>query len=182
MKSTYGHILAMTVAGLCAFVAAPSWAAAPPPSAGHAKLMQQLAGCADVAERDARLTCYETAAAALKDAEQRGDLVIVDREQADAVRRQSFGFNLPSLSLFDRGERHDQPMDAVTGRLASATREASGRWTFRLDDGAAWTQVDSEGLLLQPKPGMRVDIRKGMVGSYFLGLDGHAGVRVRRLQ
>jgi hypothetical protein len=181
MRATYGHIFAFAAAGLCAVAAGPAGTAPAPPAAGHARLMDQLAGCAEVSERDARLACYEAAAAALKDAERRGDLVIVDRAQADAVRRQSFGFNLPSLTLFDRGERHE-PMEAVSARLASATREAGGRWTFRLDDGAAWTQVDSEGLMLQPRPGMRVDVRKGMVGSYFLGLDGHAGVRVRRVQ
>jgi hypothetical protein len=179
MKSTYGHIFAIAAAGFLVFVTGPS--AAAPAAGGHARLMQQLAGCADVPERDARLACYEAAAAALKDAERRGDLVIVDREQADAVRRQSFGFNLPSLSLFDHGER-PEPVDAVSARLVSATREGGGRWIFRLDDGAAWTQVDSEALMLPPRAGMRVDIRKGMVGSYFLGLDGHAGVRVRRVQ
>ncbi len=178
MKSTYGHILATAAAAAWAFAAQPAWAA---PAPAHARLMGQLAGCADVPDRDARLTCYEAAAAALKDAERRGDLVIVDREQADAVRRQSFGFNLPSLSLFDRGD-HPAPVEAVSARLVSASREGGGRWTFRLDDGAAWTQVDSETLMLQPRPGMRVDVRKGMVGSYFLGLDGHAGVRVRRQQ
>ena len=179
MKSTYGHIFAIAAVVVLTIAAKPAGSA--PAPAGHARLMEQLAGCAEVSERDARLACYEAAAAALKDAERRGDLVIVDREQADAVRRQSFGFNLPSLGLFDRGERR-APMDAVSARLTSATREAGGRWIFRLDDGAAWTQVDSEALMLQPRPGMRVDIRKGMVGSYFLGLDGHAGVRVRRLQ
>src|SRR4051812_518751 len=115
MKSTFGHILAVAAAGLCALAAWPAGTATAPAAAGHARLMDQLAGCAEVSERDARLACYEAAAAALKDAEHRGDPVIVDRAQADAVRRQSFGFNLPSLSLFDRGEHHE-PVDAVSAR------------------------------------------------------------------
>ena len=81
------------------------------------------------------------------------------------------------ISYYAEGRTWDRTKTSVI-----ATREGGGRWTFRLDDGAAWTQVDSEALMLPPRAGMRVDIRKGMVGSYFLGLDGHAGVRVRRVQ
>ena len=50
-----------------------------------------------------RLACFDAAAARLDEAEKKGDIVVVDRRQAQEVRRQAFGFTLPSLTLFDRG-------------------------------------------------------------------------------
>lgn len=149
--------------------------------AGHSRLLEKLTNCAEVSDRDARLGCYEAAAAELKAAEARGDIVMVDREQAQAVRRQAFGFELPSLSLFDRGGRAEK-LDRVSGRLAGASRDGGGRWTFQLEDGATWTQVDSDPLLVTPRAGMPVEVKTSLLGAYFLDVDGHAGVRVRRVR
>lgn len=156
-------------------------AAAEPPQRLGAGLVGKLANCAEVPDVGARLSCYEGAAAALKSAVAAGDVMLVDRQQVRDVRRQAFGFSLPSISLFDR-EAPAEPVDRVEGRLAGAARDGAGRWTFRLEDGAVWSQVDSEALMRAPRPGMAVIIRKGLVGAYFLGLDGRAGVRVRRVQ
>lgn len=148
-------------------------------AAGQARALDQLAGCANVSGRDEKLACFEQATAQLRAAVARGDVVVVDREQAQAVRRQAFGFSLPSLDLFAGGKA--APLDHVDGRLAAANRGPDG-WTFRLEDGSAWTQVDTDPILVVPRPGQAVAIRTGMMGAYFLGLDGHAGVRVRRVR
>ena len=176
MNSTLARISALALWAAFAVNAA----AQPPPGRG-VDLMEKLANCAEVPDVGARLSCYEAASAALKAAVAAGDVLMVDRQQVRDVRRQAFGFSLPSISLFDR-DAPAEPIDRVESRLASAARDGVGRWTFRLEDGGVWSQVDSEVLMFAPKPGMAVIVRKGLVGAYFLGLDGRAGVRVRRVQ
>ena len=70
--------------------------------------MQQLLDCRKLADSAARLACYDKAAATMDQAEAKGDIVVVDREQARKVRRQAFGFTLPSITLFERGEKPEE--------------------------------------------------------------------------
>jgi hypothetical protein len=159
-------------------IAGPT-AAAPPPAAGtRAQALQSLTDCRKLTDNAARLACYDTAAAGLEQAEAKGDIVVVDREQAHNVRRQAFGFALPSLTIFDRGEK-PEAIDAVTLPVKSAARGADGKWVIRFD-GQAWRQIDTGDFSREPKAGMAATIRSAMFGSFIMSIGGHAGVRVKR--
>lgn len=166
---------------LAAALAAPLAAAPPPPakSEGRAKELQTLIDCRKIADNAARLACYDKAAAAMDQAEAKGDIVVVDREQARKVRRQAFGFTLPSLSLFERGEKPEE-IDNVTGVVAAARQNGAGKWVIRLEDGAVWTQVDTNDLPMDPRPGEAVTIHKAALGSYMLVLPHHRSFRAHR--
>ena len=71
----------------------------------RAKELQQLIDCRKIADPTQRLACFDQAASSLDQAEAKGDIVVVNREQARKVRRQAFGFTMPSISLFERGEK-----------------------------------------------------------------------------
>src|SRR5687768_1383863 len=92
--------MAAALAGSLAVSAAAALAQSGP--AGGSALVRALADCRRLAEDAPRLACYDAAAARLAAAEQQGDVVVVDREQARAARRQAFGFNMPTLNIFDR--------------------------------------------------------------------------------
>lgn len=158
-----------------------SEAAAQPKAEGRAALVQQLSNCRKVADDAARLTCYDSATAALEQAEAKGDIVVVDREQARTVRRQAFGFSLPSLSMFERGEEKEA-VDNVSGKIASARQDGTGKWVLRLEDGAVWQQVDVQEMSLYPKPGQSVTIRKATLGSFLASVEGRRAIRVRRVE
>jgi hypothetical protein len=171
---------AVLVAAALAAIALEGPALAAPPSLeGRAAALQHLADCRKLAEDGAQLACYRAAAAEIEAAVAKGDLVVVDREQARAVRRQAFGFSLPSLSLFDRGS--PEPIDAVSLKIESATRLPDGKWLFRLQGGQVWRQIDTAVLMRDPRRGGNVTIKSGALGSYKLSVDGSASaIKVHR--
>lgn len=170
--------LALTAAGALAPTAVLGQTPTSPP--GRAAVLQSLLDCRSLSEDSARLACYDQAAGAMDQAEAKGDIVVVDREQARSVRRQAFGFSLPSLAVFERGEAPEE-IDNVTG-IAKRAYQAGGKWVIELEDGAVWQQTDTENVVRQPRPGTKVEIRKASMGSFFMNLDGQRAVRARRVE
>jgi hypothetical protein len=144
------------------------------------RTLEGLAACAGVAEVGARAACYDNAFAALSKSVQSGEVIIVERKEAQAVQRSAFGLNLPSLSIFDRGDTAAAALESVTGVAERAQRDAFGRWTIVLTDGATWRQIDDETIAPSPRKGSSVEIRKAALGSYFMKVDGQRGVRAKR--
>jgi hypothetical protein len=148
----------------------------------RAKIVQDLADCRKLTDNAARLACYDAAAASLETAEAKGDIVVVDREQARTVRRQAFGFALPSISMFEKGETRED-LENVTGSVAAARQNGAGKWVIELADGAGtWLQVDNNELHRDPKAGAPVKIRKAAVGSFLMSIGNGGGFRVRRVE
>ena len=148
---------------------------------GRAEVLQKLTDCRKIAEPDKRLACYDQAAATLDQAEAKGDIVVVDRNQARQVRRQAFGFHLPSISLFERGEKPEE-VDTITSTVASARQNGAGKWVIQLEGGAVWVQIDADELFTDPKPGMPVRIKRASMGSYLMIIGNNRGMRVHRTE
>jgi hypothetical protein len=155
--------------------------AAPATAPSRAAVLQGLLDCRGRTDPAERLACYDAAASKMDQAEAKGDIVVVDREQARTVRKQAFGFTLPSLSLFDRGEKPEQ-IDHVSGVVESARMNAHGLWTIRLQDGAVWNQIDGNPPNRDPRPGMKVEIKSAVMGSYLMSVDGQGSFRAHREQ
>lgn len=164
---------ALAIAGLAGAAAARPKPATPT----NAPVVQRVVDCRKIEDGAQRLACYDAAVEALSSAQSSGDLVTLDRKQRQAVRRQAFGFTLPTLSMFDTGEHEDNRLDET---LASAHQIAEGRWVFQMQDGAIWRQIDDEFLSRKPHPGSKVTIQRASFGSYMLSVDGQPGVRAHR--
>ena len=156
-------------------------AGAQPKAEGRAAIVQKLVDCRKLTDATARLACYDEATAALDQAEAKGDIVVVDREQARKVRRQAFGFSVPSITLFERGESQEE-LENTTGVVDVARVNGAGKWVIKLQDGAIWTQVDSNEMFRDPKPGMSVKIRQASMGSFLMTIDNMRAFRVRRTE
>jgi hypothetical protein len=139
--------------------------------------VQAVVDCRKIEDSAQRLACYDTAVEAMSRAQTSGDLVTLDRKQRQAVRKQAFGFTLPTLSMFDTGEKQ---VDKIDDTLASAHQIAGGKWVFQMQDGAVWRQIDDEWLSRRPHPGSAIVIKRAMLGSYMLTVDGQPGLRVHR--
>ncbi len=150
---------------------------ASPPA--RAAVVQEVLDCRKLTDAAQRLACYDKAVDGMAQAEEKGDLVTVDREQRRAVRKQAFGLSLPSLAIFDRGEKPEE-VNKITATVASATKGPAGWWTIKLDDGAVWKQIADGDLLRDPHAGSTVTIRKASLGSYFMNVDGQQAIRVHR--
>jgi hypothetical protein len=161
--------------------AAPLAAAPAPTDQERAKELQQLIDCKKITDPTLRLACYDQAAGALDQAEAKGDIVVVNREQARKVRRQAFGFTLPSMSIFSRGEKPEEIANAE-GKIASARKLLNGHWEVKLEDGATWVQIDATEIPLDPKPGQSVKIRKASLGSYMMTVGNQREVKVHRVE
>jgi len=167
----------LAAAACAALLAGPS--GAQPRPEGRAAVLQRLLDCRKVEGDAARLACYDAAAGVMDQAEAKGDIVVVDREQARTVRRQGFGFNLPSLSLFERGEKPDE-IDRLALKVTEVGRDRNGRWVITVEGGQVWRQVDTADFTLPPKVGMTANVRRASMGSYIMSIGGKAGVRMHR--
>jgi hypothetical protein len=142
--------------------------------------VQALMKCREVSATSERLACYDAAAAEFDKGEAKGDIVVTDRAHIEGVRRQAFGFALPSLSLFERGPK-PAAIDHVDVKVESAAKDGAGHWIVHLEGGQVWRQIDSDPLNREPKPGSMVTIHHGALDSYLLTVAGsNATIRVHR--
>jgi len=178
---TIRHI-ALAAAGLAAF-AGTADAQPRPQGQQRPELFEALVRCRAVAEDAARLQCFDSAAAALEQAAERREVVVVDRAQVRESRRRLFGLALPRLPIFGGGdddEQEEEEINRVEGVVASASQNGNGQWIVRLQDGALWVQTDNRPLALRPRPGQPVVIERGALGSFMMRVNGQPGVRARR--
>jgi hypothetical protein len=142
--------------------------------------VQRLLDCRSAPDAT-RLACYDGAVAEFGKLVSSGEIVVVDHERVAKVKRQAFGFSLPSLSLFEHTDK-PQELEQVTGVVAHASLGGDNKWMLQLDDGSVWQQTDLGTLAKYPKKGSKVEIRKASMGSFFMNLDGQRALRVKRVQ
>lgn len=143
------------------------------------EVLSRLVACRSVTAPEARLACYDAAAGALDTAQRQGEVVVVDRAQVTAARRQLFGFELPNITLFETGAAPER-IDSVETTLTRAAMAGEGKWVFVLSDGSTWRQLDSERVTFQNEAGQAVRVRRASLGSYLLTVGRSRAVRVRR--
>jgi hypothetical protein len=127
-------------------------------------------------------------------AESEGEVVVVDRAQAREVRRQSFGFQIPSLNIFSRsgGDKAASPAAAARAKedeedsnrtavtVGSTGRTPDGKLTLVTTDGALWVQTDTLPVDRPPAAGSQITIVRGRVGGYFCDVTRYQSVRCER--
>jgi len=148
------------------------------------ELFQALVRCRAITEDMARLQCFDAASAALAQAAERRELVVVSREQVRESRRRLFGLALPRLPIFGGGDdgREDaaDEIDHIESTVQSASQDGYGHWAVRLADGSLWVQTDNNMLALRPRPGQTVVVQRAALGSYMMRVNRQPGIRVRR--
>ncbi|WP_296819277.1 hypothetical protein, partial [Brevundimonas sp.] len=173
----FPHTIAFLIAGLLAAGAAQAQ------DAQRADALERLAACRAVADGAARLACYDAAAAALDEAERAGDVVVLDRAQVEETRRGLFGFPMPNLDIFSRG---DGPVEApeidnVSYVVAQARQADRNVWVFTMEDGSVWRQIDGR-MWGRPRAGEAAVVRRAALGSYMMNVGDAPAIRVRREQ
>lgn len=172
---------AAVVAALAAVASAQT-----PTSAGQSpEVLARVYACTATTNDAERLACYDAAVGALKSAQAKGEITTIDKAQAKAIERESFGFNLPSLpklafpDLFGGG---DAP--APTAEVKGVIRRVGGQSKpiFTLDNGQVWQSVDSD-TNRNAREGASVTIRRGLSNSYLMSVEtGGTALRVRRVE
>lgn len=166
--------------GLAATLMAASGALAQDVDPGQRPaLLNDLLACRAETGAEARLACYDAAAAAFDTAERQGEVTVIDQTQARETRARLFGLDLDTVNLFG-GLRNDAPVEAIETTLVSASQDHRDQWTFVLSDGSTWKQIDRERVSTRVAPGATIRIRAAAMGSYLLSVNGARSVRARR--
>ena len=107
----------------------------------------------------------------------RKDIVMIDKEKARAAGRSLFGFSIPNFGgLFGTNGEVSQ----IDGTIKSVGRNQDGGWVLTLADGSIWTQTD-DWPGLDARPGRKVVVKRGVMGSFWLSIPGENGIKVRRI-
>ena len=144
-------------------------------------LVDAVAACQSQQDDQARLRCYDQAAAALTQATQSGTIVVVDREDVRKTRRSLFGFSLPKLPFFSGDDSAKDQQDEITATVASASALGYGKYRVRIEDGAIWETTEGWPTLREPRLITTVSPRRGSLGSYLMKIDGQRGLKAKRV-
>lgn len=158
-------------------LAAPAGAAAEAPAP-----IRGLAACRTIGDNAQRLACFDREAAALIVSVEKNDTVLLDKQEVRKTKRSLFGFSLPRLPFFggDKDPDREQPeFTQIETPIKTIRNIGYGKFRFTVDDGALWETT--EGLNAFPKPGQKVLIKKGLMGSYFIRFEGSRSVKGMRV-
>jgi hypothetical protein len=180
----------IVLASLCFIaIAAPASAQEQPP--GTPSVLDQVYACANIADETQRLACYDGAVGRLREAQSSGNLVAVDRGQAQEMEREAFGFSLPSLSrIFGGGGGNRdsasapafEQIDEIRMQIASVVHRRNRPSTFTMTNGQVWVQIDDE-VARNVRNGGNVTVRRASFNSYLMSVEaGGPAIRVRRVE
>jgi hypothetical protein len=176
------RIMAAAALGAALFAGIGAAARKPAP-VERPEAFEALVKCRAIADEKARLQCFDQATAALQQAAERHDLVIVDRKQIRETRRTLFGLEIPRLRIFGGGGGDDdeaEEVKSIESTVVNAYTNQAGQWVVHLEDGSTWAQTDHNMIAIIPKKGTKVTVVKASLGSYMMRIGKEPGMRAKR--
>ena len=140
--------------------------------------------CVGLKDDAERLACYDSAVGRLKQAEEAGEVTTVSREDIEEVRRESFGFSLPSLprlALPSLGG-DEEKLNRITVAVDRVRADAFGKAIVTLENGQVWRQIDDTRVLEIRRGAEMAEIRRASLGSFKMKLDDGRSFRAKREQ
>lgn len=168
----------VVVAGVCGLLVAGTAQAAQPAEEGPPPQVQRLMQCRAVATAAERLACFDREIAVIDQALASRSLVVVDRERAREAKRSLFGFSIPNFGGLFGGD--DDDVSEIEGTISRTARNIDGGWVIYLADGSIWSQTD-DWPGLDARPGRKVIVKRGGLGSFRLFIPGENGIKVKRI-
>lgn len=168
-------VAAATTALALGSAASAQTAAQPSPT-----VLTNVLGCRSISDAAARLACFDRSVSALGDAQSKGELVTLDRQEVRKTRRSLFGLTLPSLRILGDEDDSEEGKEIET-RIVRAAPGPDGKWIFQLAEGGRWAQTDTRKFIVDPKAGQTIKIRRAALGSYTANVNDQRGIKVKRL-
>ena len=161
--------------------------------------LEPIYACANKTDPTERLACFDAAVATIRAKEAKSEIVTFDKQRVEKVRREAFGFSLPSLPKLGfpafggapKAEGKDQSVVAAAVEedieeqsfTVVSTRESAGRVVITLENGQIWRLTEAGELNAPKRPPYKVNIRTAAMGSFILTVEGrNKGYRVRRVE
>lgn len=183
-KMTSGMGIAMSVAGLSMLSA---------PAAAQGSLEDQLAVCARIAKKSARIACYDSiptgqqsgapsGASGFGAASIRTPAAPPPPPPASAAPAAS-GFGAEQVERVAPQRSADTSPNEVNVAVLSSRDNGLQRWQFTLADGAVWRMTErASSSFRPPAPNETVSIRKAALGSYLMNVGRQSSIRVERVR
>lgn len=156
-------------------------------AAGAASPLSPLYVCAAKTDSQERLACFDSAVAQLKAREASSEVVALDAPKVAQMRREAFGFNLPSLPKLGlpkfTKDKVEEPREERQTMVAVRIGRNGGYNTVHMENGQVWQLVETREVDLPRRPPVNVNIRSATMGSFILSFEGrNRGYRVRRTE
>jgi len=147
--------------------------------------LSTLYECTAITEPTERLTCFDRSVANLRSAEEKKEIVAIDAKAARKIKREAFGFNLPSLPKLGLPKIGiESKADALVAPVKSI-RKSGRTLMITLENGQVWKEVGGR-LNYIPKGDLTATIKPKSVGSFMISLNNGKttvrGLRVRRVE
>jgi len=142
-----------------------------------------LYACAEISDDSARLACYDQVAGKLKIAEENKELVAIDAQAAKKIKREAFGFNIPSLPRLGLPKiGGGEKIDALVEDIESV-KQIRRKYVITLKNGQVWTEIGGH-LNYVPKGELTATIKPKSLGSFMISISNGKttvrGLRVKR--
>ena len=152
--------------------------------------LSSLYKCAKIIDGSERLACFDSSVAKLHTAEQNKEVVAIDAKAAKKIKREAFGFNLPSLSKIGLPSIGlpkivgGTDVESLVVDVKSVRKSGRG-YVITMENGQIWKEVGGR-LNYIPKGDLKATIKPKCMGSFMLSLNNGKttvrGLRVRRVE
>jgi len=171
--------ISLLITAAFALTIAGSTSARGPVATGTPASMQRLLGCRSIQDNTQRLACFDRETAAVDQAINTREMVLIDKQRVTQTKRALFGFSIPDFGgLFGGG---GDEVKEISSTVVSASQMGYLGWTIKLADGSTWVQTEDVQLGLEPRKGDKVVVRRGTLGAFFLRVAGQPGFKVKRI-
>jgi len=175
-------VLALASGGLVANAQTPD---APP------SVISNVFECRTIDDTVKRLACYDKAVGRFEDAQKSGEVISVTKTEVETIKRESFGFNIPSLPKFgklfggsksadakgnekaEQATATEQVQKSVTLQIVKTRKFGYKKTMFYFKNGQVWRQTDNKTIKIsKKKPPQTAVIKKGSFGTFRLRING----------
>ena len=150
---------------------------------GRSGSLDRIAACRSIADDATRLACFDRESEQLIAAAEEGAVKVVDREEAQTIRKSLYGYAVPEVSLF-KPVQDEQPedLDKLNSTITAVRSLPRGHWQVTIAEGnAVWESTTKRRGLNPPKVGQKVEFEKAALGTYWMRINGQMGIKARRV-
>jgi len=145
-----------------------------------------LYDCSAITDSTERLACYDKIVASLQQAEEKKEIVAIDAQSAKKLKKEAFGFNLPSLPKLGLPSFGGDDDGEETLEIAiKSVRKGGKGYVFTMENGQVWRETGGR-LNYIPKGDLTATIKPASLGSYKLSVNNGKttvrGLRVKRVE
>jgi len=147
---------------------------------------QAIYACAEITEDVERLACYDETVGRFEAAEAAGEVTTISKSEVEEIKKDSFGFALPSIPRIVMpkfGDGDKEALDSVTIAVTEVERLRYDNLRVTLENGQVWEQTDGKRVQFSKRLGVdSAKITRAAFGSFKMKLDNGVSFRVKRLQ